>query len=133
MDQLTKAGQLERLTAYNGWNTADNTVGYAISQGLLAADMSKNASDDLMRQRIIDDWFYQSNARCSISILLEQYSREDLKYDLGAGEKPILKEVTSDCNALAKKYNFTRNTDFSLSFPWHRLFEVNVNINSKHK
>lgn len=133
MDQLTKAGQLERLTAYNGWNTADNTVGYAISQGLLAADMSKNASDDLMRQRIIDDWFYQSNARCRISVLLEQYSREDLKYDLGAGEKPILKEVTSDCNALAKKYSFTRNTDFSLSFPWHRLFEVNVNINSKHK
>lgn len=133
MDQLAKAGQLERLTAYNGWNTADNTVGYAISQGLLAAAMSKTAADKLMRQRLIDDWFYQSNARCRISVLLEQYSREDLKYDLGAGEKPVLNEVTSDCNLLADKYSFTRNTDFSLSFPWHRLFEVDVEINNKKK
>ncbi len=131
MDWLAKAGQLERLTAYNGWNTADNTVGYAIAQGLLATSMTEKSVDTLMQQRLIDDWFYQSNARLKISDLLEKHNREDFKYDLGPGEKPILKEVTADCNQLAKKYNFTRNTDFTITFPWHRLFEVDVKINKK--
>lgn len=133
MDLLAKSGQLERLAAYNGWNTADNTVGYAVSQGLLTASMTEKNIDTLLRQRLIDDWFYQSNARRRISDLLEKHSREDLKYDLGPGEKPILKEVTSDCTQLANKYSFTRNTDFSISFPWHRLFEVDVKVYSKKK
>lgn len=133
MDLLAKSGQLERLAAYNGWNTADNTVGYAIAQGLLSAAMSKADSDRLMRQRLIDDWFYQSNARRRISDLLEKHNREDLKYDLGPGEKPVLKEVTADCKLLAGKYSFTRTTDFTLSFPWSRLFEIDVRINDKRR
>lgn len=133
MDYLARNVQLERLDAYNGWNTADNTIGYAISQGLLSQDMQQKDRQNLMRQRLIDDWFYQSNARRKISDLLEKHNREDLKYDLGAGEKPILKEVTSDCQILAKKYNFTRATDFKLSFPWQRLFEVDVQITPQKK
>lgn len=62
MNELAKQGQLERLTAYNGWNTADNTVGFAICQGILTPQMSKPDAEKLMRIRVIDDWYYQANA-----------------------------------------------------------------------
>lgn len=62
MNELAKTEQLQRLSAYNGWNTADNTVGFAICQGVLAPQMQPQEAEKLMRIRIIDDWYYQANA-----------------------------------------------------------------------
>lgn len=131
MHTLSKSIKLDKLAAYNGWNTADNAIGYAISQGILAKDMNEKDRLRLLRQRLIDDWFYQSNARFKISSALEKHKREDLKYALGNAEKTILKSVTVDCKNLAKRYTITKDSKFSLSFPWHRLFEVNIEIPQK--
>ena len=128
MQLLSNSGELERLTAYNGWNTGDNAVGYAIAQGLIARDMSSEARNLLLRQRLIDDWFYQSNARRNVSDELEKHNREDLKYDLATEEKVILQQVTADCQRMVNDCPLTKGTKFSLSFPWKRLFEVDVEI-----
>ena len=128
MSLLANSINLQPLAAYNGWNTADNAVGYAIAQGLIARDMSSEARSKLLRQRLIDDWFYQSNARRSISNELEKHNREDLKYDLATEEKNILQQITADCQSMANSYSITRGTRFTLSFPWKRLFEVDVEI-----
>lgn len=128
MQLLSTSGELEHLTAYNGWNTGDNAVGYAIAQGLIARDMSSEARNMLLRQRLIDDWFYQSNARRSVSNELEKHNREDLKYDLATEEKVILQQVTADCQRMVNDCPLTKGTKFSLSFPWKRLFEVEVKI-----
>ena len=128
MSLLANSTNLQPLAAYNGWNTADNAVGYAIAQGLIARDMSSEARSRLLRQRLIDDWFYQSNARRSISNELEKHNREDLKYDLATEEKNILQQITTDCQSMANSYSITRGTRFTLSFPWKRLFEVDVEI-----
>lgn len=128
MSLLANSINLQPLAAYNGWNTADNAVGYAIAQGLIARDMSSEARSRLLRQRLIDDWFYQSNARRSISNELEKHNREDLKYDLATEEKTILQQITADCQSMANSYSITRGTKFTLSFPWKRLFEVDVEI-----
>ena len=128
MSLLANSINLQPLAAYNGWNTADNAVGYAIAQGLIARDMSSEARSRLLRQRLIDDWFYQSNARRSISNELEKHNREDLKYDLATEEKHILQQITADCQSMANSYSITRGTKFTLSFPWKRLFEVDVEI-----
>ena len=128
MDYLANNIALSALAAYNGWNTADNAVGYGIAQGLLAKNMAERSRIQLLRQRLIDDWFYQSNARRSVSEELEKHNKEDLKYDLGAAEKPVLLEVTRSCQSLAAKYSFTQGTKFKLSFPWKRLFEVDVEV-----
>lgn len=128
MELFSKSGNLEKLEAYNGWNTADNAVGYAIAQGILATDMSKEDKNQLIRQRLIDDWFYQSNARRCISDDLAKHNREDLKYDLQEAEQAILHKVTEECNYMADKYSITRGTKFNISFPWQRLFEVNIKI-----
>lgn len=125
---LAQSDTLERLSAYNGWNTADNAVGYAIAQGIMAQAMPQPKRNLLLRQRIIDDWFYQSNARSYISNELSRHSREDLKYDLGTAEKSILNYINKECNALAQKYNVTKGSQFKLTFPWRRLFEVNVEM-----
>lgn len=128
MEVLEASGNLSKLAAYNGWNTADNAVGYAIAQGIISRAMTPAAKNKLLRQRLLDDWFYQSNARRIISNELEKHNREDLKYDLGTAEKPILQQVTAECQALVNKYPITQGTKFSLSFPWKRLFEVDAEI-----
>ena len=128
MDYFATNSNVTALAAYNGWNTADNAAGYAIAQGLLAQTMKPEAKNKLLRQRLIDDWFYQSNARRSISDELEKHNREDMKYDLGNAEKNVLQEVTLNCQTLANKYSVTHDTKFKLSFPWKRLFEVDVEI-----
>lgn len=133
MHVLTNTTNLGALQAYNGWNTADNAIGYAISQGLLAAHMSKANKDLLLKERLVDDWFYQSNARKNISLALERNNREDLKYDLGTADKQVLASATKDCRQLAGQYGFTKGMDFQLSFPWKRLFEVKATVRPAKK
>lgn len=128
MTLLDRSIDITQLAAYNGWNTADNAVGYAIAQGLLARSMASDAKNKLLRQRLIDDWFYQSNARRAISNDLEKHNREDLKYDLGSAERSILQQAYSDCQELANQYAITRGSKFTLAFPWKRLFEVDVEL-----
>lgn len=128
MNLLSNSVKLENLAAYNGWNTADNAIGYAIAQGILANYMQENDRKRLLRQRLIDDWFYQSNARRYISDELYKHNREDLKYDLQIAEKAILQKVTEDCYYMSNQYDITRGSKFSLNFPWQRLFEINVKM-----
>ena len=128
MQLLARSTDLGSLAAYNGWNTADNAVGYAIAQGLLAPQMQAGERLRLLRQRLIDDWYYQSNARRSISDELERHDREDMKYELLQAEKPVLEFVTKQCQRMAKQYEITKSTQFKLAFPWSRLFEVDVQL-----
>ena len=39
MTELKRQGLLDKLASYSGWNTAGNTLGYAVGQGMLAAHM----------------------------------------------------------------------------------------------
>lgn len=128
MNILARSQYISKLAAYNGWNTADNAVGYAIAQGLLASSMNEGDRKLLLRQRLIDDWYYQSNARRKISSELEKHNREDMKYALETAEKPILQYITKECESLAKQYDITKSSQFKLSFPWSRLFEIDVKM-----
>lgn len=122
------AGGLPKLIAYNGWNTDDNTIGYAIAQGTMAAYTQPKDLTKLIKQRIIDDWFYQSNARNKQTEKFEKITREDLKYNLGALNKITVQEAKDTCTRLCNSYAFTKDTNYTLSFPWDRLFEVEIKI-----
>ena len=54
---------LYRLAAYNGWNTASNSVGYGLSQGVLAKYMTPAAHRDMLTTQYLDNWAYQANVR----------------------------------------------------------------------
>ena len=63
---MYKRDLLYKIGAYNGWNTASNTVGYAIAQGLLLKSMSPEGHRDMLTQQYLDNWAYQANIRKDI-------------------------------------------------------------------
>ena len=126
MNEMSLRGFTEKLSAYNGWNTADNTVGFAIAQGMLAPQIPKDKQLMLMRERILDDWYYQSNARRIITDELEKNKKEAYKYTLNEMMPKIKKQAMDIISRLAVNYDITAGTKFDVVFPWNRLFEVNI-------
>lgn len=63
MNLMVKDDLLYKVAAYNGWNTASNTIGYAIAQAVLAPDMSAEDHKDMLIEQYIDNWAYQANVR----------------------------------------------------------------------
>lgn len=126
MNEMSLRGFTEKLSAYNGWNTADNTVGFAIAQGMLAPQIAKDKQLMLMRERILDDWYYQSNARRIITDELEKNKKEAYKYTLNEMMPKIKKQAMDIISRLAVNYDITAGTKFDVLFPWNRLFEVDI-------
>ena len=126
MNEMSLRGFTEKLSAYNGWNTADNTVGFAIAQGMLAPQIPKDKQLMLMRERILDDWYYQSNARRIITDELEKNRKEAYKYALNEMMPKIKKQAMDIISRLAVNYDITAGTKFDVVFPWNRLFEVDI-------
>ena len=126
MNEMSLRGFTEKLSAYNGWNTADNTVGFAIAQGMLAPQIAKDKQLMLMRERILDDWYYQSNARRLITDELEKNKKTAYKYALNEMMQKIKKQALDIITRLAANYDITAGTKFEVVFPWNRLFEVDI-------
>ena len=122
---MTDAKALLGLTAYSGWNTADNSVGYALSQGILGKRIKPAERERLLKTRLLDDWIYQANVRYRISLGIDQHDFK-LKYDLGKYYNRIL----SGTNRLFRQYvedePTLKGTHYTVEFPWNRMFEVDV-------
>ena len=131
MNEMSLRGFTDQLSAYNGWNTADNTIGFAIAQGMLAPQIEKDKQLLLMRERILDDWYYQSNARRLITDELEKSNKTQYKYLLNEMMPKIRKQALDIITRLAANYDITAGTKFDIVFPWNRLFEVDI-IKLKH-
>ena len=126
MNEMSLRGYTDKLSAYNGWNTADNTIGFAISQGMLAPKIEKEKQLMLMRERVLDDWYYQSNARRLITDELEKAKKTEFKYTLNDMMPKVRKQAFDIMNRLAANYDITAGTKFDVMFPWNRLFEVDI-------
>ncbi len=129
MNGLYRHNLLFKINAYAGWNTATNSTGWAIAQGLLSLDMSKANKDDLLMLRYLDDWAYQANVRERLQRRLSIYPGHGNRYALG--EKEMLAKIDADyyLQEFADKYfagSDIKTVD--VSFPWHRLFEININM-----
>ena len=116
VSQLLKEPELlNKMWAYSAWNTTGNAVGAALALGvarLYSTDPVR--ADDVAREalfvRLCDDWAYQTQARKS----LKTASQDELVEQM----KPLVTEI-----AAALKYDAG---SLRLSFPWQRLFEVEV-------
>ena len=103
-------GFTEQLAAYNGWNTADNAIGFAIAQGMLAPQIPREKQLALMRERILDDWYYQSNARRIITEELEKAKLTNHKYNLDDMAGEVQKKSRKIMRQLAVNYDITAGT-----------------------
>lgn len=119
---------LDRLSAYSGWNTASNTLGYAIGQGMLAKRINDTERKRLLAIRYLDEWAYQANVRHELS--------RDVVYARG-GSVVYLNELAPFIQREAERkiryFAFMNLWDMPLNtihvtFPWNRMFEAHIAI-----
>jgi hypothetical protein len=122
--ELVSTKVTKKLVAYAGWNTASNSIGYAVSQGLLAEYMENDKKDRLITVRLLDDWLYESNAR--------QILRRNLIWRNGwndwsltdAHKNGAQRSLWYIMQSLAKgTYLENEVGTFSYLLPWNRSFE----------
>lgn len=128
MAELSKRNLLGKFVAYNGWNTADNTIGYALAQGLLAQEMKPQARINVLKVRYLDDWLYQANIRHRLSDEIDKRHTFYLKYDMGKYYNQVLSGTSSLFRKYLQETPFLASTTYTIEFPWNRLFEVDVRV-----
>ncbi|EAX47877.1 conserved hypothetical protein [Thermosinus carboxydivorans Nor1] len=130
LHELFARGLLDKLHAYSGWNTASNTLGYAVGQGMLAREMPLDERKRLLAIRYLDDWAYQANLRKEIYREL-LYSHQSYSEFIGELEPQIAQETERRIRQFAQQYLLAPPEKIHISFPWHRMFEISVEIDPK--
>lgn len=120
-----------QLAAYNGWNTASNSVGYGISQGLLARYMTPDAHQRMLTTQYLDNWAYQANVRDYIYRLQQKVeANTEQKY-----YPTVMSEMQSRTKEQLQRYAQTYlgidPRTVNVTFPWNRLFEVYVDVHAQ--
>lgn len=127
---MYKRDLLYKIGAYNGWNTASNTVGYAIAQGLLLKSMSPEGHRDMLTQQYLDNWAYQANIRKDIYRMQDSIRTDNVRYsgELNERLESYLGERIQD---FAEKYLKINPRTVKATFPWGRLFETDITVYDK--
>ena len=127
---LYQDNMMYRLAAYNGWNTASNSVGYGISQGVLSRYMTDDAHRDMLTTQYLDNWAYQANIRKDIYRMQDSIRTDNVRYsgELNERLESYLGERIQD---FAEKYLKVDPRTVKATFPWGRLFETDITIYDK--
>lgn len=130
MQELKSRGLLFKLRAYAGWNTATNSTGFVLGEGMLTHRMKDDAVDDLLLTRYLDDWAYQANVR---NVLARQ-----LTWLRGEGVYGSLDSKREAVESRARRFliRFAEENlppldglvDLTVSFPWNRMFEADITL-----
>ncbi len=115
VDELLKKGFDENFLGYSAWNTSANTLGSLLFSLKVVLNSKKNGSFNsvafkkLMLTRFLDDWAYQANVRQMLNSV----------------DNKLLSDKMSVYAKELQKY-FYVDARISYSFPWGRLFEVEI-------
>ncbi len=126
MKEMTDSKLASQLESYSGWNTASNTIGYTIGQAAFAQRMAAGDKNNLIAVRLLDDWAYQANVRSALmnEVLIPQGISNVQLNEM----RPTL---TQDATKRMQNFAQQNLSEFPLekievSFPWNRMFEVDV-------
>lgn len=133
VQELFQQKVAEKLASYNGWNTAGNTIGFTLGQGLLAPYMNKSERQKMLQTRYLEDWGYQANVRGKV--YWELINPEDLP---NIHFTPELKsrveaEITKDMLKTARPLLGSAVDRYQYFLPWRRMFEVTVKEKCKQE
>lgn len=125
---LYQDNMMYRLAAYNGWNTASNSVGYGIAQGVLSKGMTDEAHKDMLTTQYLDNWAYQANIRDYIYRMQQKLKAGTIKqyYPTEMGE--LQSRTKEQLQRYAQTYLGVDPATINVTLPWNRLFEVYVDV-----
>ncbi len=136
MTQLEERSVLGKLVAFSGWNTAGNTTGTllvqcaALQRALWRGADTQNLNRNFIFERLIDDWFYQSQVRAKI----ERAAREQGLTPHNMGEAGALvesqarRELKGFAQLLTKRHFDSATVLSEITLPWNRAFEADVRL-----
>lgn len=129
MKLMKKENLLYSVAAYNGWNTASNTIGYSIAQAVLAPNMSEQDHKDMLITQYIDNWAYQANVRKDL------YRLKDILHESPsqAPSPAVKEEMIAEIQDFAKREMGLNPATVSADFPWDRLFEIEALVSPTPK
>ena len=116
-----------RLAAYAGWNTAGNTIGFALAQGLMEPRLAHEAKNDLLMIRYLDEWAYQANVRGELRKEVV-WPRKWQEGAFSPEQKTLLETMLASKVREFVSVYLPRETlsKWNFSLPWNRTFEVKV-------
>lgn len=122
----------DNMLSYAAWNTAGNTIGTAISSAISQYLYgNKNTRDKLFFYRIADDCVYQSIVRKKYNILLSDKCVESYIH-IKDSDTELINKIKNDLEENLK--SFYKTLPFAIdkiSFPWQRLFEIDIKLGNK--
>lgn len=133
MELLKNRGLLFKLRAYAGWNTATNSTGFVLSQGMLSDRMTDDVRDQLLLMRYLDDWAYQANVRPVMGRQLGWLRGSGAYSVLDAKREAVEVRTTSLMRRFAEENlpPFDELNNLEVTFPWNRMFEARFDL-EKH-
>lgn len=121
--ELLERVDYSRLLGYSAWNTSSNSLGSALATIAVHAYSSTDLRSFLY-ERIIDDCFYQTYARRQVNVNL--LSENVNIYNMNEKEETeALKQINISLKKLVEQ---TLQTDFKVSLPWSRTFEIDIDV-----
>lgn len=132
IDGLCDRVDLGQLAAYGAWNTAGNTIGTAIAQGVATMEI-----DDLARHRpqqkfllhrFVEDWGYQHLVREQLRDRLE--ATTGIREITPDQESEAIAQITTQLNGLLPRLDPLAAgwQVVNVRLPWHRTFEVDFDL-----
>lgn len=117
-----------RLAAYNGWNTASNSVGYGIAQGVLSKYMTADAHRDMLTTQYLDNWAYQANVRDYIYRMQQKLEAGVVTQYYSTLNEELQSRTKEQLQRYASTYLGIDPKTVDVTLPWQRLFEVYVDV-----
>ncbi len=125
LEEMSRKDLLFQVTAYNGWNTASNTIGYAIAQAVLARHMTPAAHERMLIEQYLDNWGYQANVRKDIYRKQDEIRTDNVKY-YGELNTHLEEIMVDEIQQFAESRLHINPRRVFARFPWKRLFETEI-------
>lgn len=124
VEALQATTNLTDLSAYGGWNTAGNTIGTALAQGIASNIMEDEAAEiRFLVHRFVEDYYYMNRVRP----LVAQATNATLFDDETIAKMTDLIETNLN-NELQQFEQFKGWIVTNVRLPWKRRFEVDFDL-----